>query len=62
MYSSVMMGNQGSPNPSFFYYGDVTPFVAMMGNQGSPYPSFFYFGDFTPFVAMACCAAPSSGA
>ena len=23
------MGNQGSPNPSFFYYGDFTSFVAM---------------------------------
>ena len=24
-----MMGNQGSPNPSFFYYDDFTPFVVM---------------------------------
>ena len=24
-----MMGNQGSPNPSFFYYDDFTSFVAM---------------------------------
>ena len=25
----MMMGNQGSPNPSFFFYGAVTAFVAM---------------------------------
>ena len=26
---ATVMGNQGSPYPSFFYYDDFTPFVVM---------------------------------